>query len=94
MSSFALRRFTELVGEGVKTDKGFKDAHLNRVAKDLSEWGNLEVSGSQVYNHLHKWRARWVKICKLKELSGALWDEDLFMITLAPEHYSGHVKVT
>jgi methionine salvage enolase-phosphatase E1 len=94
ISSFVLRPFTELVGEGVKTDKGFKDVHLNRVAKDLSEWGNLEVSGSQVYNHLRKWRARWVKICKLKELSGALWDEDLFMITLAPEHYSGHVKVT
>jgi hypothetical protein len=34
-----------------------------------------------------------VKICKLKELSGALWDEDLFMITLALEHYSSHVKV-
>jgi hypothetical protein len=48
MSSFVLRRFTELVGEGVKTDKGFKDVHLNRVAKDLSEWGNMEVSGSQV----------------------------------------------
>jgi hypothetical protein len=93
MSSFVLRRFTELVGEGVKTDKGFKDVHLNRVAKDLSEWGNMEVSGSQVYNHLRKWRARWVKISKLKNLSGALWDEDLFMITLAPDHYSGHVKV-
>jgi hypothetical protein len=34
-----------------------------------------------------------VKICKLKELSGAVRDEELFMITLAPEHYSGHVKV-
>jgi hypothetical protein len=25
MSSFVLRRFTKSVGEGVKTDKGFKD---------------------------------------------------------------------
>ena len=51
MSGFVLRRFTELVSEGVKTDKGFK------------------------------------------ELSGSLWDEDNCMISLAPDHYSGHVKV-
>jgi len=92
MSEFVLRRFTELVSEGVKIDKGFKDVHLNKVAADLTEFMGQEVSGSQVYNHLCKWRARWVKICRLKDLSGALWDEDNYMISLDPEHYSGHVK--
>ncbi|CAN6234041.1 unnamed protein product [Urochloa humidicola] len=92
MSNFILQRFTELVGEGVKTDKGFKDVHLNRVAKNLSEFVGIEVTGTQVYNHLRKWRGSWVKICRLKELSGANWDEDNFMITLAPEHYAGHTK--
>jgi len=29
MSGFILRRFTELVAEGVRTDKGFKDVHVN-----------------------------------------------------------------
>ncbi|CAN6311406.1 unnamed protein product [Urochloa humidicola] len=76
MSGFVLRRFIELVGEGVKTDKGFKDVHLNRVAKDLSEFTVQDISGSQVY----------------KNLSGANWDEENCMITLAPEHYVGHVK--
>jgi hypothetical protein len=93
MSGFVLRRFTELVAQGVKTDKGFKDVHLNAVARDLSEFINQEISGTQVYNHLRKWRTRWVKICRLKELSGAGWDEDNFVITLDPEHYNGHVKV-
>lgn len=93
MSGFVLRRFSDLVGEGVKTDKGFKEVHLNSVAKQLSEFSNMEISGNQVYNHLRKWRARWVKICRLKDLSGALWDEENFMITLDPEHYNGHVKV-
>jgi hypothetical protein len=46
-----------------------------------------------VYNHLRKWRTKWVKVCMLKELSGANWDGDLYMITMDPKHYHGHVKV-
>lgn len=94
MSGFIKRHFSDLVAEGVKTDKGFKKVHLNVVARDLSEFSNVEVTGTQVYNHLRKWYARWVKVCRLRELiSGALWDEDNFMITLDDDHYNGHVKV-
>jgi hypothetical protein len=60
MSGFILRWLTKLVGEGVKTDKGFKDVHLNKVASDLYEFTGQDVIGSQVYNHLCKWRATWV----------------------------------
>ena len=94
MSGFVLHRFIELVGEGVKIDKGFKDVHLNRVARDLTEFSGVEVTRTQMYNHLHKWRTRWVKICRLKDLSGSLWGESLFMIILAPEHYASHVRVS
>lgn len=93
MSSFVLRRMCQLITTGVRTDKGFKEVHLNQVAKALQEFSGNEVSGTQVYNHLRKWRQRWVRITKLRELSGALWDEDNFMITLEDEHYRGHVKV-
>ncbi|TVU44810.1 hypothetical protein EJB05_04269, partial [Eragrostis curvula] len=92
MSGFVLRRFADLVAEGVKTDKGFKEVHLNSVAKMLSEFSGQEVSGNQVYNHLRKWRQRWVRVCKLKDLSGALWDEENCMITLAEDHLLGHTK--
>ncbi|KAL6650179.1 hypothetical protein ACP70R_009104 [Stipagrostis hirtigluma subsp. patula] len=92
MSGFILRRFSDLVAEGLKTDKGFKEVHLNAVGRDVSEFSRLDVSGQQVYNHLRKWRARWVRICKLKELSGAGWDEENFMITLADDHYIGHTR--
>ena len=94
MSGFVLHRFIDLVAEGVKTDKGFKDVDLNKLATDLTEFMGQDVTGTQVYNHLRKWRARRVKICRLKELSGALWDEDNFRIRLDPKHYSWHVKVT
>lgn len=93
MSAFVLKRFCQLISTGIRTDKGFKEVHLNQVAKDLKEFSGHDVTGTQVYNHLRKWRQRWVRIIKLRELSGALFDEDNHMITLEEEHYNGHVKV-
>ncbi|KAL5649468.1 hypothetical protein ACJX0J_040277, partial [Zea mays] len=94
MSGFVLRRFVDLIGNGVKTDKGFKEIHLNSVAKNVSEFCGQEVTGQQVYNHLRKWRSRWVKVCKLKDISGALWDEDNFVISLEEGHYAAYIKGT
>ncbi len=93
MSSFVLSRMCQLISSGVRTDKGFKEVHLNQVAKALNEFTGNEVTGTQVYNHLRKWRQRWIRVTKLRELSGALWDEDTSMISLEEEHYKGHVKV-
>jgi hypothetical protein len=93
MSGFVLRHFVDLIGNGVKTDKGFKEIHLNSVAKNVSEFYGQGVTGQQVYNHLRKWRSRWVKVCKLKDISGALWDEDNFVISLEEGHYAAYIKV-
>ncbi|KAL6614925.1 hypothetical protein ACP70R_037195 [Stipagrostis hirtigluma subsp. patula] len=92
MSSFVLRRMCQLISTGVRTDKGFKEVHLNQVAKALQEFTGNEVTGTQVYNHLRKWRMRWVKVSKLRELSGAHWDDLTFTILLEDEHYKGHIK--
>ena len=83
MSKFVLKRMCQLIETGVRTDKGFKEVHLNQVAKYLQEFTGNEVSGTQVYNHLRKWRQRWVRVSKLRELSGALWVDDVCMISLA-----------
>ena len=93
MSGFVLRRFSDLVGEGLKTDKGFKEVHLNQVARQLVEFANVQVASTQVYNHLRKWRSRWQKICRLKEIRGALWNEESYVISLDDEHYNGYIKV-
>src|ERR1041384_6393358 len=69
MSSFILRRMCQLISTGVRTDKGFKEVHLNQVTKALHEFSGHEVTGTQVYNHLRKWRQRWVRVSKLRELS-------------------------
>src|SRR6266540_312190 len=93
MSCFILRHMCQLISTGVKTDKCFKEVHLNQVAKALQEYSGNEVTATLVYNHLRKWRQRWIRVTKLRDLSGALWDEDSSMISLEEEHYKGHVKV-
>lgn len=84
---------TETIGQGVKTDKGFKEVHVNIVARNLSDFYGQDVSGTQVYNHLRKWCQRWVKVCRLNDLSGANWDENTCGIVLDDEHLLGHTKV-
>ena len=59
----------------------------------VSEFAGVNVSTQQIYNHLRKWRQRWVKIVRLKDLSGVLWDEDHHMIVLDDEHLLGHTMV-
>jgi hypothetical protein len=54
LSSFMLRRFHDLVGQGVKTDKGFKEVHVRQVATMLSDFAQVNVSTQQIYNHLRK----------------------------------------
>jgi methionine salvage enolase-phosphatase E1 len=93
LSSFMLRRFHDLVGQGVKIDKGFKEVHVRQVSQLLSEFAGVNVSTQQIYNHLRKWRQRWVKIVRLKDLSGALWNEEHHMIVLDDENINVHTKV-
>jgi hypothetical protein len=92
-SGFVLRRMAQLVSDGSRPDKVFKDKDVNLVAKQLFEFSGEVVSPTQVYNHLRKWRQKWENVAKLKDLSGALWDTDLSAIMLDVEHYSNHIKV-
>jgi hypothetical protein len=92
-SGFVLRRMAQLGSDGSRPDKVFKDKDVNLVAKQLFEFSGEVVSPTQVYNHLRKWRQKWAKVAKLKDLSGALWDSELNAIMLDVEHYSNHIKV-
>ncbi|TVU48963.1 hypothetical protein EJB05_00251, partial [Eragrostis curvula] len=49
MSGFVLRRMCQLIFTGVRTDKGFKEVHLNQVAKALQELCGNEVTGTQAH---------------------------------------------
>ena len=56
MSSFVLEKMSTLIKTGIRTDKGFKEVDLTDVAKALTEHCGADVSHTQVYNHLRKWR--------------------------------------
>jgi len=92
-SGFVLRRMAALVSDGSRPEKVFKDKDVNSVAKALKQFCGEVVSPTQVYNHLRKWRQKWARVSKLKELSGALWDDQAHAIMLEQEHYLGHCKV-
>jgi hypothetical protein len=92
-SGFVLRRMAALVSDGNRPDKVFKDKDVNDVVKALKEYCGEIVTSTQVYNHLRKWRQTWYRVSKLKDLSGALWDDDTHAIMLKHEHYLGHCKV-
>jgi hypothetical protein len=81
-SGFVLRRMAQIIGDGTRADKCFKDKDVNSVAKALLEYSGEVVSPTQVYNHLRKWRQKWAKVAKLKDLSGAIWDDTTKAIML------------
>jgi hypothetical protein len=92
-SGFVLRRMAALVTDGSRPDKVFKEKDVNLVAKALKDWCGEVVTSTQVYNHLRKWRQKWAKVSKLRDLSAALWDDTTNAIMLEHDHYLGHCKV-
>jgi hypothetical protein len=93
-STFILQKMCDLIKTGVHTDKGCKEVHLVSVSKALFEHCGAEVTSTQVYNHLRKWRTRWIQINKLRDLSGVQWDEETCTIMLETGHYQDHITVS
>ncbi|CAM0910915.1 unnamed protein product [Alopecurus aequalis] len=91
-STFVLKHMASLIRTGVRTDKGFKEVHLHACAKALFEHCGAEVTSTQVYNHLRKWRMRWIQVSKLRDLSGAGWDEETCTIILEEVYYRRHIS--
>ncbi|PUZ65695.1 hypothetical protein GQ55_3G245300 [Panicum hallii var. hallii] len=93
MSSYMLQHLAQLVSSGTKTSTGFKQVHLNGCAKALKENMGYHVTGTQIGNHLRKWKKTYGKIQKLKNMSGALWDEETCTISLEREYYLAHIRI-
>ncbi|CAN6204577.1 unnamed protein product [Urochloa humidicola] len=92
MSSFVLKFLADLVASGTKTSSGFKQVHLNSCARALYENLGVQRTGQQVGNHLRKWKRIYAKVERLKNLSGAIWDENNCIISLDAEHYNNHIQ--
>lgn len=94
MSTFVLNKMCGFISSGVRTDKGFKEVHLTLFEKQVFEFCGQEVSSTKVYHHLIKCRARWIQLFKLRDLSGASWDQTTCSIILEAEQYSSYIIVS
>ena len=52
MSACMMRCLAGIAAKGAKTDKGFKEIHINQAAKALTELVGYDVSATQITNHL------------------------------------------
>jgi hypothetical protein len=93
MSACALKYLAQLVVDGIRVDKGFKSSHYNQCAKVVKERFQVQVSGSQVTNHLKTWRTSWSNICNYKKISSAHFDERTGTILLDEKNYLERVQV-
>jgi hypothetical protein len=59
----------------------------------VKERFQVQVSGSQVTNHLKTWRTRWSNICNYKKISSAHFDEQTGTILLDEKNYLERVQV-
>lgn len=57
----------------------------------MTDVAGVEISGTNVQNHLRKWRARWVKICKLQESNCVLWDANTNIIIVEDDLYNAYI---
>ena len=92
-SSFVQTYLANIVADGTKTSTGFKKVHLNACAKALNDHFKLSRTGDHIANHLKTVKKKYTRINQLRNLSAALWDENMFIITLDHEHYTNHMEV-
>jgi hypothetical protein len=71
LSTFVLNQMSEIMKIGFRTENGFKEVHLNNVAKKVFECCRQEVSLQQESNHMRKWKAWRIHVSKMRDLSGA-----------------------
>jgi hypothetical protein len=59
---FVFRRIAQILSDGSRTEKCFKDKDVNLIAKALREYSGEGVSPTQVYNHLRKWSSEPLRV--------------------------------
>ncbi|CAD6260881.1 unnamed protein product [Miscanthus lutarioriparius] len=67
--------------------------YLNdKIWKDDTTCVNIFENEQSTFLLGFTWQKKFRKICDLRGLSAAGWDEDTFTITLDDEHYNNHIK--
>jgi hypothetical protein len=94
LSEFVLNRSCELVDRGLNLSRSFKDCYLRSVCNDVQIFIGVTVTSCQVYNHKRKWKAKWMKVCKLKNLPGVIFDSASCAIMMDKGEFKHHLMVS
>ena len=93
LSTFVLDYMTSVIKKGESVQMGFKMKTLQTLAEAVYKFSGTLVSPNQVYNHLRKWRARWVQVLRLKRMDNVHWDGEKKTIFMDANQYFQHLKV-
>jgi hypothetical protein len=74
--------------------RGFKECYLKIVYNDVHDFTCVTVTPCQVYNHMRKWKAKWIMACKLKNLPGVTFDSASCAIVMDKEEFKHHLMVS
>jgi hypothetical protein len=84
----------ELVDRGLKLSRGFKECYLKSVCNDIKDFTGITVTPCQVYNHMRKWKAKWMTVCKLKKLRGVTFGSTSCAIVVDKEEFKHQIMVS
>jgi hypothetical protein len=93
-SEFILNRVCEEVRSGVDCPRGFKEHHLHCVCNDVLDFIGLEVTISQVHNHLRRWRKRWALVCKVRTVEGVTLCKESTALMIDEDKLKAHLMVS
>jgi hypothetical protein len=92
LSEFVLNRICELVDRGLNLSCGFKECYMKSVCTDVQDFTSVTVTPCQVYNHMRKWKAKLITVCKLKNLPGVTFDSA--SCVMDKEEFKHHLMVS
>jgi hypothetical protein len=94
LSEFDLNRLCELVDRGLNLSRRFKECYLTSVCNDVQDFTCVTVTPCQVYNHMRKWKAKWMMVCKRKNLPWVTFDSTSCAIVMDKEEFKHHLMVS
>ncbi|KAJ3693360.1 hypothetical protein LUZ60_008840 [Juncus effusus] len=83
----------EQARNGMKSGRGFKNKALTAAVKAINnEFPDVQVSESNVSNHIRTLKNKWSQIKKLKDMSGNGWDDNEKKIIVDETEYRTYVQ--
>ena len=93
MSEFVLNRMAEIKAKVHRVESCFKEKHLKSVCNDVLDFMGTKVTPTQVYNHMRRWKQKWIMVCTVREMEGVTWCKETTALMMDDEKLIAHLMV-